>query len=492
MDPMAFGAGGFSVMEPVDWSVFRDEGVLVAAVLLLLGVDLVRPRRLASPAPWILLAGALASLAGNLLHPVADAGLWGDSYVVDPLSRLFKSVFLGALVLVTLASARFMKDSPARGEFYFLLGASTLGMMLLVGAGNLVSLFVALELASISLYLAAGIDRGEARSQEAGLKYLLVGAFSSALFLFGTSLIYAVCGSLKLADISMTVGTHIGEPLALCGLVMMLVGMGFKIAAVPFHMWAPDVYEGGPTPMVAFASVASKAAGFAVMLRILLWALRDMQGEWVLLLSVMAVLTMAIGSFVAIPQTNVKRLLAYSSIAQAGFILVGFVAGSERGVSSVLFYLVVYLFTNLGAFLSVMVCSRHSGSDEIAGLAGLARRSPLLALVFMLSLLSLAGIPPLGGFVGKLYLFAAAMEHGTKFLWLVVVAILLTIVCLYYYLMVIRRMYIEEPGSAGPVSVGPAATIALVCCLGGTMILGIWPGPLIRATTAVAQVFLNP
>ena len=244
--------------------------------------------------------------------------------------------------------------------------------------------------------------------------------------------------------------------------------------------------------MVAFASVASKAAGFVIMLRVFMITLSSMQEDWALLLAIMAALTMAIGSFVAIPQTNIKRLLAYSSIAQAGYLLIGFVVGTERGVSAVLFYLVVYLFTNLGAFLSVIIYSQHTGSNEIADYKGLAQRSPLLALAFLLSLLSLAGIPPLGGFVGKLYLFAAAMEFHGKFLWLVIIGVVLSIVSLYYYLLVIRQMYIEPPKETGRVPVGPAATVALLCCIAGILVTGIWPKGVLDVTNAVAHAFLNP
>jgi NADH-quinone oxidoreductase subunit N len=479
-------------MQPVNWGAFRDEGIMVATLLAMLAVHLVRPRGrspLATLAGWILLAGSAAALVAGLIDPVPDSVLWGGAWVVDPLAKYFKALFLLSLGLVVLAGQEFMAGKPARDEFFLVLGASTVGMMLLVGAGDLVALFVALELVSIPLYLAASLARDEVTSQEAGLKYLIVGAFSTALFLFGLSFIYAACGSTGLPEIRAAVGNLRLQPLVVAGLALVLAGVGFKIAAVPFHMWAPDVYQGGLTPMVAFASVASKAAGFAVMIRLLLGSLAGTHEAQILLFSVLAVLTMTVGSLLAIPQTNIKRLLAYSSVAQAGYILIGFAAGTERGVAAVLFYLLVYLFTNLGAFITVMIFAKHAGSDDIAAYAGLARRSPLLALAFMLALLSLAGIPPLGGFVGKLYLFASAMEVSHRLLWLVVVGAVLSIVSLFYYLMVIRQVYISQPGDQSGIRVGPGAAIALLACVAGMILTGVWPGPAIDLARSIAAAF---
>lgn len=460
----------------MDWSVFRVEGVLLGSLGVMFLVDLVRPAGAKSPAGWILILGSAAALMTLFAWPVADQSLWNGAYSVDALARFFKVIFLVSALLVAMASLKFIEGNAWEGEYYFTLGCSTVGMMLLVGAGELISMFVALELTSISLYLLASLRKGDPLSQEAGLKYLLIGAFSSALFLFGVSLLYAACGTTSLLELKEAMRSHAADPLMLFALVMILAGIGFKMATAPFHMWAPDVYQGGPTPMVAFASVASKAAGFAMLLRIMLGPLASLEADWSFLLAVMAALTLIVGSFVALPQTNIKRLLAYSSIAQAGYLLVGFVAGTERAVSSVLLYLSIYVFTNLGAFLSVIIVTRHTGSEEISDLAGLSRRSPLLALAFMLSLFSLAGIPPLGGFVGKLYLFAAAMEHADRFLWLVVLAVLLSIVSLFYYLQVVRQMYIEQPKGQGPIPVGAAAGTALVICMAGILVTGIIPG----------------
>ncbi len=479
-----------TLLAPADWGAFRVEGILLAGLLLLLIVEIVRPRGSRSPAGWLLIAAAAAALWSGLATAVPDAALWNGAFTVDALARYFKVLFLVCVIIVALSSLTELRDQPWAGEFYLCLGGSALGMMLLAGAGELISLFVSLELVSVSLFVMAGLRRGDVRSQEAGLKYLLIGAISTALFLFGASLVYMVCGSTLLKDIAASLPLHLKDPLLLIGLVLILAAMGFKTAAVPFHMWAPDVYEGGPTPMVAFASVASKATGFVLMIRLLLGPFRAMADDWVPLVSLMAAATLVVGSFLALPQTNIKRMLAYSSIAQAGYLLLGILAGTQRGVSAVLLYLGVYVFTNLGAFLTVVVVTRDTGSEEIADYTGLARRSPLLALSMMISLLSLAGIPPLGGFAGKLFLFASAMEQPGRFLWLVVLAVLLSIVSLYYYLMVIKQMYIGEPKSPAPVPLGAAAGVALLLCTLGVLATGIFPGVILEFASGVARTLL--
>jgi NADH-quinone oxidoreductase subunit N len=475
--------------------LFRDEAVLLAGLLAALVAEIMRPRGGASRACWIVLGSAVAGLVAGLAWPVADGTLWGGVFIVDAVSRLFKLVFLAALALACLVAREDMEGKRGEGEYYLFVASSTVGMMLMASAGDLLSLFVSLELAGISLYAASSVYRGDPRSQEAGLKYLLIGAFSSGLFLYGASMLYAVAGTTRLAGLPAEMAGKMSDPMALAGMVLVLAGVAYKVGAVPFHGWAPDVYEGAPPHAAAFASTASKAAGFAVLVRFLAGSLGFLQGNWSILLAVMAVASMGFGSFAAIPQTNVRRLLAYSSIAQAGFILVGFVPGTERSLSSVLFYLVVYLFTNFGAFACAAAVRASTGGDDIANYRGLAKRSPLLALAMALSLLSLAGIPPLGGFAGKLYLFSAAMAAGGKWLWLVITAVLLSIVSLYYYLLVIRRMYMEEPGddeaSSGPVRVGRAGAIAIMVCVAGMLLTGILPGGFMAAGLEAARRLLG-
>lgn len=482
---------GLPLARQIDWLIFREELTVLATLGLILVSTLIRPRAGGRLAGWLLLAGALFGLGRLLLDPIGDQALWNGYYVIDPLARFFKGLFLLGLVLAVLASLRYMSGKEYKGEYFFCLGSATLGMLLLASAAELIVLFVALELTSISLYLLTSLLREEGSSREAGLKYLLIGAFSSGLFLYGSSLVYAVCGSTSLADISVLLPSRVLEPLALIGMIFILAAVGFKIAAAPFHMWAPDVYQGAPTPVVAFASTASKAAGFAILIRLMMGAFSGMRGDWMMLLALVAALTMIVGSFLVIPQSNIKRLLAYSSIAQAGYLLVGFAAGSEKGMSSVLFYLLVYMFTNIGAFLVAILIARHAGNDELGSYEGLAQRSPLLALAMMLSLLSLAGIPPLGGFVGKIYLFAAAMEQQGRLLWLVVLAVTLSIISLYYYLLVLRRIYIEAPKEPGRIPVDPATAIALLVCMAGVVVTGLLPRLFLSKTIEIARKFLS-
>jgi NADH-quinone oxidoreductase subunit N len=476
--------------------MFRDEGILLAAVAAGFIWDVLRPRGSRCRSGWIVLAGAVGALAAALASPVPEGSLWGGVFLVDPLSRFAKAVFLAGLALACLVAHADMEGKRGEGEYHLFLGASTLGMMLLASAGDLLSLFVALELTGISLYAASAVYRGDARSQEAGLKYLLVGAFSSGIFLYGASMLYGVGGTTRLAGLAAEVAGRAADPMALAGMVLVVAGIAYKVGAVPFHAWAPDVYEGAPPHAAAFASTASKAAGFIVLARLLMATMGFMKQDWSLVLAVMAVASMVLGSFAAIPQANVRRVLAYSSIAQAGYILVGFVPGTERGMSSVLFYLPVYLFMNFGAFACAAAVRSRTGSDDLAGWNGLAKRSPLLALAMTLSLLSLAGIPPLGGFAGKVYLFSAAMEGGGRWLWLVVTGVLLSIVSLYYYLLVIRRMYMAEPdegsvAQAGTIRPGVAASLAIMACVAGIIVTGILPSWVLGAAIETARRLLG-
>lgn len=478
--------------QPVAWGAFRDVLIIVSAVAVALAAEILRSPRMTSLAGYAVLAGFLLALSLGWLSPQANASLWGGVFVVDPMSRFFSMLFVCAGSLAALLSLSRMRKSRYEGAYYVCLGSSVAGMILMAGSGELITMYVALELASVSLYLLAAMESGKGtESREAGLKYLLVGAFSSALFLYGVSFFYQATGSTILSGIRQVMSTHAHDGILLIGLVFVLAGLGFKIAAVPFHMWAPDVYEGGPSPMVAFASTASKAAGFVIMGRLLLAALPEMRGDWTFLLSLMAAMTMVLGSFAAIPQSSLKRMLAYSSIAQAGFLLVGFVAGSELGMGSVMFYLTVYLFTNIGAFTVVTIVQGESGRDAMVDYAGLARRSPLLALSMLLALLSLAGIPPLGGFAGKLFLFSAAMQEPDKFLWLVILGVLLSTLSLYYYLSVIRMMYIEPARTDEKIRVGLASGVALAICIAGILITGILPGSLVDGALEAGRAFLS-
>ncbi|MGA2639922.1 MAG: NADH-quinone oxidoreductase subunit N, partial [Spirochaetia bacterium] len=394
-----------------------------------------------------------------------------------------------------LTGAVSMDSLPIRekyhGAYAALLLAASLGMMVLVSSRELVTMYVGLETSAVSLYGLAALAKRDVLSLEAGIKYLVIGALSSGLLLYGLALVYAATGTTSLDGIRAALA-HAPSPLSAVGIVLVLLGVGFKITMVPMHVWTPDVYQGAPTPVSAFISVVSKSAGFVFAVRLFSFAFADLRQVWEPLFMAGAVLTMTVGNLAAIPQTSAKRLLAYSSISQAGYLLVGFLGSPSSGTSAVLFYLFVYTLANVAAFSAVIAFSSSTGSDRLDDYAGLARRSPLLALVFTFSLLSLAGIPPLGGFIGKLYLFSAAMQRG--YLWLVVAAALNSVVSLYYYLLVLGRMYITEaPVGAGPMRVSLPVKVVLLLTTVGTFWLGILPGPLMRVFSEVSsRVFPGP
>jgi NADH-quinone oxidoreductase subunit N len=382
------------------------------------------------------------------------------------------------------------------GAYAALLLAASLGMMVLVSSKELITMYVGLETSSVSLYGLAAISKKDDFSLEAGIKYLIIGAISSGLLLYGLSMAYVATGSTSLDAIRAAVTAQLHglpwkgfDPLLVLAVVFSLIGVGFKLSMVPLHVWTPDVYQGAPTPVAAFISVVSKSAGFVFALRLISFGFADLRQVWGPILIAVAVLTMSAGNLIAIPQKSVKRLLAYSSISQAGYILVGFLGAPAIAASSVIFYLLVYTLTNVAAFTVAIAFSSATGSDHLDDYAGLARREPVLALAFAFALLSLAGIPPLGGFVGKFYLFAAAMQNG--YLWLVIIAALNSILSLYYYLLVLKRMYIAEPAPAGARLQAPAAVKAvLLVTTVGIFWLGVLPGPLMGVISEVtAKVF---
>ena len=430
---------------------------------------------------------AVLGLTGILGHTFTQYGASGyvyqGLYVIDNYAVFFKQIFLAAALLTILFSIDFVDRFPKYGaEFYALIITATLGMMVMVSANDLLTMFVGMELMAITFYILVGFLLGNTKSSEAGLKYMILGAGSTAILLYGISLIYGYTGSVSFAQILGRLEVNLA---VVVGIVFMLTGFSFKIAAVPFHMWSPDIYEGAPVPITALLAMASKAAGLGVLVRVLLQAFPALQADWLVLLTVLAAASMLIGNLVAIPQRNVKRLLAYSSIAQAGYLLTGVVAATQAGVKGLLFYTMLYVFANVGAFAVVMAVNQDTGTDEMKGYDGLARRSPFLAAVMTVSLLSMAGIPPLAGFVGKFYLFSAAVEQG--FLWLALLGFVMSMISVYYYLLIAKAMYLHEPvgDQAVPVSqpLGLAALVSLIL----TIFFGIYPGPLADLATVAAR-----
>ena len=421
-----------------------------------------------------------------------ESVFWGGMIRHDLVTFVFRLMFFSALILTALLSM----DTPRlqKIEYYALLITATIGFSLMAASTDLIMIYVALETASISSYLLAGFYSGQTRSSEAGMKYFVYGAFTTAVMLYGMSLLYGVTGQTNLYVIgNLFSGEQIAgvQPLLLLAAVLVVVGFAFKTSIVPYHFWAPDVYEGAPTPFTGFLSTASKAAGFAVFLRVFLAGVlgpAQMSSEWWAMLVAMCIITMVLGNFVAIFQTNIKRLLAYSSIAQAGYALIGLVTLSQDGSGASMFYLLMYVFTNIAAFGVIIMVSNVTKSDDLKDLSGLNRRSPFLALVMLFAILSLGGIPPTAGFFGKFFLFKAAVDAGLW--WLALIGILMAFVGLYYYLSVIKYMYLyrsEEDDVAIPVS--RAAQIGLAISVLLIIYLGVSAGPAFDLTRQAAAAF---
>jgi len=405
-------------------------------------------------------------------------------------------MFVIAGALTCLISMDF-KSLRQTGEYYGLVTFAVLGMCLMAAANDIIMLYVALETTSISLYLLAGYLRGVPLSSEAGMKYFLFGAFTSAVLLYGLSLLYGFTGQTEygaLVAALSSLGPESVTPTVVV-LILILVGFGFKVAAVPFHMWTPDVYEGAPTPITAFISVASKAAGFAVLMRVFLTVFAPLQEQWVTLVSILAVLTMTLGNLLAIPQRNIKRLLAYSSIAQAGYVLIGVAsvtggANAAFGPASVLFYLSVYVLTNIAAFVVVEVVTNETGTENLYEMAGLSKRSFWLAMGLLLAMLSLGGVPPLAGFFAKFYVFQAAV--GAGLVWLAIVGVLNAIVGVYYYLIVIRVVFVDpSQGELTPVRMPLTLRAGLLVTTASILILGVFVTPWYNLASQAATTLVG-
>jgi NADH-quinone oxidoreductase subunit N len=430
----------------------------------------------------------LVVLLGLSFRAEPGAVLFGGTFVQDELAIFSKRLFLLATLLGVLGSLGLRAPTFARRatEYYMLMLGSLLGMLVLASSRELILLFVAFELMSIPLYVMSGFRKGEEESVEAALKFFLIGTVSSAFIAYGLSFVYGISKTTDLSGVAAALQD--GHPLLLLGMTLTLGGLGFKIAAFPFHMWVPDTYEAASTPFVAWLSVAPKAAGFVVMFRLYLEGVGDPVLIWVPAAAGLAAITIIAGNLMAIPQQNVKRLLAYSGIAHIGYMLVGFAAVSADGVAMMLFYLVAYLFGNMGAFFVVEAVAQSDGSEAISAYRGLAQRSPVLALCMLLFLLSLGGIPFVAGFWAKLYVFWAAAERGMY--WLVLVGAILTVVALFYYLLVAKRMYIDAPERREPVPVPPLLAFCIFLCVLGVVVMGIYPKPLVvAALRAVGPLF---
>ena len=435
----------------------------------------------------VLVAIGLAVLLWMAFRVEPGAVLFGGTFIQDELAIFAKRLFLLATILGVLASLSLRAPTFARRatEYYVAMLASLLGMLVLASARELILLFVAFELMSIPLYVISGFRKREEESIEAALKFFLIGTVSSAFIVYGLSFVYGISRTTDMAGVAAALQD--GHPLLILGLVLTLGGLGFKIAAFPFHMWVPDTYEAASTPFVAWLSVAPKAAGFVVMFRLYLEGVGGPVVLWVPVAAGLAAITIVAGNLMAIPQQNVKRLLAYSGIAHIGYMLVGFAAVSADGVAMMLFYLVAYLFGNMGAFFVVEAVAQSDGSEAISAYKGLAQRSPVLSLCMLLFLLSLGGIPFVAGFWAKLLVFKAAAQSDQGLYWLVLVGAILTVVALFYYLLVAKRMYIDAPERAQPVPVSPFLALSIFVCAAGVVGVGVYPKPLVMAALRAAS-----
>ncbi|MDO8358054.1 MAG: NADH-quinone oxidoreductase subunit N [Nitrospirota bacterium] len=477
-----------------DLLALLPELIVVAAACLVIALDPITPASRRDLLAWLSL-GALAlclGLTGGQISTLnVRVSAFSDLVVIDAYARFWKVLLYGVTGLTILMSLPYLKAERIHlGEYYGFILLALSGMMVMVSGADLLTIYLGTELMSLSLYVMTGLNRSKPRSLEAAAKYFVLGAFSSGILLYGISLLYGMAGSTKLASIASAIGTHgANDPLVLIATILVAVGFSFKLAAVPFHMWTPDVYQGAPTSVTAFMAVAAKAASFAAFMRVFVEGLGGLKADWSLLFLLIALVTLVLGNVVAIVQTNIKRMLAYSSIAHAGYALIGFVAagraggpsGSTPGLASVMIYLALYSFMTLGAFAVIgMLRKGEREGEEIEDFTGLAKRQPLAAFLMLVFMVSLAGIPPTAGFIGKFYVFMAAVDAGLA--WLAAIALLFAAVSAYYYMRVVMVMYMREPDSAAVAPrlvTSPTLSFVLACAVAGVILFGLFPNPLV-------------
>jgi NADH-quinone oxidoreductase subunit N len=477
----------------VNWNdtvVLLPEIVLAIGASVLLIAPVIGGKTYDAAAKWWMLF-LLAVTAGSVIacsHAAEviklSRGFLG-MFALDTFSLFFKLLFVATIALVTLLSDDFLRESRySVWEYYSLLAFALCGMFFMVSGVSLITIYIGLELMSLSSYILAGYYKNEAASTEAAMKYFVLGAVSSAILLYGISLIYGVCGSLNLLNIAQTMSTLISNDALMVGIMLLGAGLCFKIAAAPFHVWTPDVYVGSPTPVTAFLSTASKAAAFAIFARIFYVGFHDFRLDWSSVLATIAALSMIIGNLAAITQDNIKRLLAYSSIGHAGYVMLGILSMNAYGIRGILLYSVVYVFATLGIWATVLMMRRHEYAGErVDDFEGLHKRAPFWAFAMFIFLLSLGGIPPTAGFLGKYYLFAAAVQAGYG--WLAIIAVLMSAVSMFYYLRIVVAMYLKEGREAEFQFSGPLRLVGGIA-LAVTLIFGVLPAPLISQVEASA------
>ncbi|MBA4371754.1 MAG: NADH-quinone oxidoreductase subunit N [Thermodesulfovibrio sp.] len=462
------------------------EIVMTVLALLVLVADLVIKRT-----ETIGLLSIIAAAAVVYAMQGAQGIAFNGMFISDGYSMFFKLIFILNLILTVLISVKYIKIMRVNfGEYYSLILFSTLGMMIMASAGDLMVLYLGLELMALSTYILAGFIRYDMKSNEAALKYFLLGAFASAFLLYGTALVYGMTGTTDIRGIADYIARHglVNNQLLLLAMIFIAAAFSFKIAAVPFHMWAPDTYEGAPTSVTAYMSVGPKAAGFAVIGRVFLVAFAGLKVEWSAILIPIAILTMGVGNIVALSQTNIKRMLAYSSIAHAGYALLGIIAGTADGMASVMVYMLIYAFMNIGAFaVIIMLRSTDAKGDNISDYEGLAKTHPVAAALMLVFMFSLTGIPPTAGFMGKFYVFMSAIQAG--YTWVVIIAVIFSAISAYFYLRIVMMMYFKEPKETFEISSSPAIGLALAVALVGVLAIGVVPSFFVNAAKIAAAAF---
>jgi NADH-quinone oxidoreductase subunit N len=512
-------ANSTSLLNLSDLQLITPEIILTVCACIALVMEVVLPYKKSKMVAWLALGGIGLAMISLFLQ-LGDMGgtykVWQITKIVpvtgfygmvrvDGFAILFKAIFLIAAALSVAISTRYLDiESEQHGEYYALILFATVGMLFLACGYDLISLYISLELMALTFYVLVAFTKRQKRSNEAAMKYFLLGAFSSGILLYGMSIVYGMTGSTNLGDIAISISQTVNaapdapaaamRPLMLLGMITLAAGLFFKISAVPFHMWAPDAYEGAPTPVTAFLSTGSKAASFALYLRIFSEALVGMRADWVPLLGIVAAVTIMVGNWAAVTQENSKRLLAYSSISNAGYLLLGLIAGNEYGYIGLIIYLLVYTFMNVGAF-GVIITLRRRGiiGDNVEDLTGLAQKAPAMAFMMAVFMLSLGGLPITGGFIGKWFLFGGILKRGEAdgknwYYWLAGWAIINTVVSFYYYVRFIRVMYIgERMADARPLETSTALKAALVFALIGIIFVGIYPQPIINLAQHLIQ-----
>jgi len=473
-----------------DFYYILPELVLTTGALAVLIVDVLLPRERRGALAWVTLLALGATMASLVPFRYTHVEVAHGLLAVDQFALFFKFVFLLAAAITVLMSVRYLAiEGASPGEYYFLILCATLGMMIMAGGIDLITIFIGLETMAVSFYILAGFIKPSQRSNEAAVKYFLLGAFSLGVLLYGMSLMYGLSGTTNLRVMARAFAGLEQDPRLILAVILVVAGIGFKIAAVPFHMWAPDVYEGAPTPITAFLSVGSKAASFAMLIRIFVEGLPSMSGDWRLLFWMLAVVSMTVGNVAAVTQSNVKRMLAYSSIAHAGYVLIGIVAWSPtnpRGITATLVYLLIYSFMQLGAFAVLVVLRRADvAGEELKDFSGLHVRNPFAAFAMLLFMLSLGGIPPTAGFMGKFWLFSAAID--AHYYWLAVIGVLNSAISLYYYVRIVVFMYLKKEATGSEPTTTPALAVVLGVAVAATLVFGIYPRLLFELAEVSSQ-----